>query len=65
MLCEKNKNLEFKQELMCLAPGHNTVMPVGLKATTPSLESSTLKLSHCTPHLFYAIVQGTSPLNIV
>ena len=32
---------------MCLAHGHNTVMPVRLEPRAPRSQSSTLPLSHC------------------
>ena len=43
-------NQYLKQGLMCLAHGHNAVMPVRLEpATPPSCESRNLPLSHCAP----------------
>ena len=43
---------EFNQccrELMCLAQGHNTMTPVGIKPRTSLLELDTIPLRHSAP----------------
>ena len=50
VLCPLARHNEAKLGLMCLAQGHNAMMPMRLEPAALGLESSILPLSHCAPY---------------